>query len=147
MATLEQELPTSVDILTSQVCTLDDPHSIAAELSLYLAPDITKESLFYLITPLEHIDSHIIGYWTSSIWLVIMTYFFRGNLWLPHRLLVSISSKGSLICTTDRTPQTTAFDEPVVNHWLALIFKSYLNPYLRDLKPVPWYCHNSFSEK
>ena len=27
-----------------------------------------KESLFYLTTPLEHINVHIIGYWTSSRW-------------------------------------------------------------------------------
>ena len=26
------------------------------------------ESLFYLTTPLEHFNFHIIGYWTSSIW-------------------------------------------------------------------------------
>ena len=26
------------------------------------------ESLFYLATPLEHIDFHIFGYWTSTIW-------------------------------------------------------------------------------
>ena len=29
---------------------------------------IVKESLFYSMMPLEHIDFHIIGYWTSSIW-------------------------------------------------------------------------------
>ena len=27
-----------------------------------------KESLFYLMVPLEHIDFPIIGYWKSSIW-------------------------------------------------------------------------------
>ena len=27
-----------------------------------------KESLFCLTTPLEHIDFHIINYWTSSLW-------------------------------------------------------------------------------
>ena len=26
-----------------------------------------KESLFYLVMPLEHMDFHIIGYWTSSM--------------------------------------------------------------------------------
>ena len=30
--------------------------------------DITFESLFYLTTPLEHTDFHIISYWKSSIW-------------------------------------------------------------------------------
>ncbi len=28
---------------------------------------LQMESLFYLMKPLEHIDCHIIGYWTSSI--------------------------------------------------------------------------------
>ena len=27
-----------------------------------------QESLFYLMTPIEHINFHINGYWTSSIW-------------------------------------------------------------------------------
>ena len=35
----------------------------------------------------------------------------KGNLLPPHRLLLSINSKGSFICTT-------AFVTPVVEHWL-----------------------------
>ena len=39
----------------------------------------------------------------------------KGNPLPPHRLLLSISSKGSFICTI---PHTTAFVTPVVEHWL-----------------------------
>ena len=49
----------------------------------------------------------------------------RGNTLLPtHELLISISSKGSFICTIPQTwyhipqPHTTAFGTPVVEHWL-----------------------------
>ena len=39
----------------------------------------------------------------------------KGNLLLPHRLLLSINSKGSFICTMpDRITHTTAFVTPVV---------------------------------
>ena len=39
----------------------------------------------------------------------------KGNPLPPHRLLLSINSKGSFICTI---PNTTAFVTPVVEHWL-----------------------------
>ena len=55
-----------------------------------------KESLFYLTKPLEHIDFHVISYWTSNIWSL---WRFRENLLSPHRQLFLISSKGSFICT------------------------------------------------
>ena len=43
----------------------------------------------------------------------------KGNPLPPHRLLLSISSKGSFICTIpDRITHTTAFVTPVVEHWL-----------------------------
>ena len=43
----------------------------------------------------------------------------KGNPLLPHRLLLSINSKGSFICTIpDRITHTTAFVTPVVEHWL-----------------------------
>ena len=36
----------------------------------------------------------------------------------PHRLLLSIDSKGSFICTIpDMITHTTAFVTPVVEHW------------------------------
>ena len=52
--------------------------------------------------------------------MVTLTHFVEGNPLPPLRLLFSISSKGSFICTfpTDRTVHTTAFDKPVVDHWL-----------------------------
>ena len=33
-----------------------------------------KQSLLYLTMPLEHTDFHIIGYWMSDIYLVIVTF-------------------------------------------------------------------------
>ena len=42
----------------------------------------------------------------------------KGNLLPPHRLLLSINSKGSFICTIPQTAHTTAFVTPVVEHWL-----------------------------
>ena len=41
----------------------------------------------------------------------------KGNPLPPHRLLLSINSKGSFICT-DRITHTTTFVTPVVEHWL-----------------------------
>ena len=43
----------------------------------------------------------------------------KENLLPPHRLLLSINSKGSFICTIpDRITHITAFVTPVVEHWL-----------------------------
>ena len=44
----------------------------------------------------------------------------KGNPLPPHRLLLSISSKGSFYMhhPTDRITHTTAFVTPVVEHWL-----------------------------
>ena len=39
----------------------------------------------------------------------------KGNPLPPHRLLLSINSKGYFICTI---PHTTVFVTPVVEHWL-----------------------------
>ena len=52
--------------------------------------------------------------------MVTLTHFLEGNPLPPHRLLFSISSKGSFIMhfSIDRTVHTTAFDKPVVDHWL-----------------------------
>ena len=41
----------------------------------------------------------------------------KGNPLPPHRLLLSINSKGSFH-PTDRITHTTAFVTPVVEHWL-----------------------------
>ena len=62
------------------------------------------ESLFYLTTPLNHIALDIMGLFDiKHIYMVFVTYFFRGNLLLPHRLLFPMSSKGSFICTFPHT--------------------------------------------
>ena len=52
--------------------------------------------------------------------MVTLTHVLEGNPLPPHRLLFSISNKGSFICTfsIDRTVHTTAFDKPVVDHWM-----------------------------
>ena len=43
----------------------------------------------------------------------------KGNPLMPHRLLLSINSKGSFICTIpDRIAHTAAFVTPVVEHWM-----------------------------
>ena len=43
----------------------------------------------------------------------------KGNPLPPHRLLLSINSKGSFICTIPhRITHTTAFVTPVREHWL-----------------------------
>ena len=52
--------------------------------------------------PLEDIDFHII---LDVQHMVIVAYFFRGNVLLPHRLLFPISSKRSFICTFPKTGQ------------------------------------------
>ena len=71
-----------------------------------------KESLFYWMTPLEHID--------FFYWMVIVTYFLAGNLLSPYRWLFPISSEGSFICIFPQTAQhiPQPFDGPVVGHWL-----------------------------
>ena len=42
----------------------------------------------------------------------------RGNPLPPHGLLFPISSKGSFICTIDRTSHKTAFVTPVMEDWM-----------------------------
>ena len=43
----------------------------------------------------------------------------RGNPLPPYRLLIPISSMGSLICIIpDKITHTTTFVTPVVEHWL-----------------------------
>ena len=81
----------------------------------------TVKVCFCLTTPLEHIDfvslSSVIGRHSYGH---VDTLFRRKPAAATNRLLFSISSKGSFICTfcIDRTVHTTAFDKPVVDHWL-----------------------------
>ena len=53
----------------------------------------------------------------------------KGNPLPPHRLLLSINSKGSFICTIpDRITHTTAFVTPVVEHWLEREIAQWVHP-------------------
>ena len=57
----------------------------------------------------------------------------RGNLLPPHRLLFSISSKGSFICIIpDRIIHTTAFVTPVMEHWLEREIAQWAHPMKDD---------------
>ena len=62
----------------------------------------------------------------------------KGNLLPPHRLLLSINSKGSFICTnpTDRITHTTAFVTPVVEHWLEREIAQWVHP-MKDRSDDP----------
>ena len=72
--------------------------------------------MFYLTT---HSTHFIYGYMASDIWLRTILIE-KGNPLPPHRLLLSINSKGSFYMhhTTDRITHTTAFVTQVVEHWL-----------------------------
>ena len=59
----------------------------------------------------------------------------KGNPLLPHRLLLSISSKGYFICT-DRITHTTAFVTPVVEHWLEREIVQWVHP-MKDRSDDP----------
>ena len=52
--------------------------------------------MFYLTTPLEHIDFSYHRLLDVKH-MVILTYIFRGNMLPPHRILILISSKASFI--------------------------------------------------
>ena len=53
----------------------------------------------------------------------------KGNPLPPYRLLISINSKGSSICTIpDRIAHTTAFVTPVVEHWLEREIAQWVHP-------------------
>ena len=56
----------------------------------------------------------------------------KGNPLPPHRLLFSINSKGSFICT-DRIAHTTAF---VVEHWLEREIAQWVHP-MKDRSDDP----------
>ena len=61
----------------------------------------------------------------------------KGNPLPPHRLLLSISSKGSFICTIpDRITHTTAFVTPVVEHWLEREIAQWVHP-MKDRSDDP----------
>ena len=54
----------------------------------------------------------------------------KGNPLPPHRLLLSINSKGSFICTIpDRITHTTAFVTPVLEHWVEREIAQWVHPH------------------
>ena len=61
----------------------------------------------------------------------------KGNPLPTHSLLLSISSKGSFICTIpDRITHTTAFVTPVVEHWLEREIAQWVHP-MKDRSDDP----------
>ena len=66
-----------------------------------LYPLYKKErEMFYLTTHSKHF---IYGYMASGIWLRTILIVRKENPLPPHRLLLSINSKGSFICTIPQT--------------------------------------------
>ena len=61
----------------------------------------------------------------------------KGNPLPPHKLLLSINSKGSFICTIPhRITHTTAFVTPVVEHWLEREIAQWVHP-MKDRSDDP----------
>ena len=62
----------------------------------------------------------------------------KGNPLPPHRLLLSINSKGSYYMhhPTDRITHTTAFVTPVVEHWLEREIAQWVHP-MKDRSDDP----------
>ena len=61
----------------------------------------------------------------------------KGNPLPPHRLLLSINSKGSFICTIpDRITHTMVFVTPVVEHWLEREIAQWVHP-MKDRSDDP----------
>ena len=93
-----------------------------------------KES-FYLTT---HSTHFVYGYMASGYMVKDHSDSEKGNPLLPHRLLLSISSKGSFFMhhPTDRIPHTTAFVTPVVEHWLEREIAQWVHP-MKDRSDDP----------
>ena len=84
-----------------------------------------------------HSTHFIYGYMASDIMVMDHSDSEKGNPLLPHRLLLSISSKGSFICTIpDRITYTTAFVTPVVEHWLEREIAQWVHP-MKDRSEDP----------
>ena len=75
-----------------------------------------KEKMFYLTTHSTHFILRLYG---VGHMVKDHTDSEKGNPLPPHRLLLSINSKGSFICTIpDRITHTMVFVTPVVENWL-----------------------------
>ena len=87
----------------SRAPTLFDHFSLVHKLILPHFTSVYHKGKFVLFNDASR------SHWFSYHWLldvkhmVIVTYFFRGNLLLSHRLLFLISSKQSLICIFSHT--------------------------------------------
>ena len=88
--------------------------------------------MFYLTT---HSTHFIYGYMPSDNMVKDHSDGEKGNPLPPHRLLLSINSKGSFICT-DRITHTTAFVTPVVEHWLEREIAQWVHP-MKDRSEDP----------
>ena len=66
----------------------------------YLHQREREREMFYLTT---HSTHFIYGYMASDIWVKDHSDSEKGNPLPPHRLLLSINSKGSFICTIPQT--------------------------------------------
>ena len=84
--------------------------------------------MFYLTT---HSTHFIYGYMASDIWLRTILIVRKEHPLPPHRLLLSISSKGFFYMhhPTDRITHTTAFVTPVVEHWLEREIDQWVHPF------------------
>ena len=61
----------------------------------------------------------------------------KGNLLPPHRLLLSINSKGSFICTIPQTGYHIPWPvTPVVEHWLEREIAQWVHP-MKDRSDNP----------
>ena len=93
-----------------------------------------EREMFYLTT---HSTHFIYGYMASRHMVKDHSDSEKGNPLLPHRLLLSINSKGSFICTIpDRITHITAFVTPVVEHWLEREIAQWVHP-MKDRSDDP----------
>ena len=95
-----------------------------------------ERDFFYLTT---HSTHFIYGYMASDIWLrtIVIVTREKGNPLPPLRLLLSINSKGSLLCTIPhRITHTMAFVTPVVEHWQEREIAQWVHP-MKDRSDDP----------
>ena len=92
-----------------------------------------EREMFYLTT---HSTHFIYGYMASDM-VKDHSDSEKGNPLPLHRLLLSINSKGSFICTIpDRITHTMAFVTPVVEHWLDREIAQWVHP-MKDRSDDP----------
>ena len=94
-----------------------------------------EREMFYLTT---HSTHFIYGYMASRHMVKDHSDSEKGNPLPPHRLLLSINSKGFFYMhhPTDRITHTTAFVTPVVEHWLERELAQWVHP-MKDRSDDP----------